>query len=225
MESLQTLDTNKRSFEEPMVAQSGDSSSIKARKSSFRTDTGAVFDMENMMVQNDLNAVDELDETNGDDSGGSGLAGGGELIFEASPVSPKSTSAKTRFGSSLKTVSNIQRMGASFSDETSIMSVPSDANKYIDLGMMHPSSSSSKNLDETSAHIADAVFECDRASLSEASKQTNISTTAFNSFVRIIGSLGPVLTCKYCCTDLLKMLAICYMNSKCLSVIETTGDF
>lgn len=76
-----------------------------------------------------------------------------------------------------------------------------------------------------------SVFECDRASLNSANEnnfvvkqQENISKTAFSTFNRIIPILGPVLTCKYCCTDLFKMLAICYMNSKCLSVIETSGN-
>ena len=56
-------------------------------------------------------------------------------------------------------------------------------------------------------------------------QQTNISTTAFNTFIRLIGSIGPVLTCKYCCSDLLKMLAICYMNNRCLLPIEAVNGY
>lgn len=81
------------------------------------------------------------------------------------------------------------------------------------------------------------MFECDRVSLNSVGasvsatacgpnsqyKPPNISTTAFNTFVRLIQSLGPVLTCKYCCSDLFKMLAICYMNSRCLLLIENSG--
>lgn len=84
-----------------------------------------------------------------------------------------------------------------------------------------------KNNDEAEVN---PMFECDRVSLNSmnasnapGSRQVNISNTAFNTFVKIIQTLGPVLTCKYCCSDLFKMLAICYMNNKCLSSIENTG--
>ena len=51
----------------------------------------------------------------------------------------------------------------------------------------------------------------------------NISIVARNTFNKIIVQLGPVLTCKYFCTNLLKMLALCYMNEKCLGNIENQG--
>ena len=88
-----------------------------------------------------------------------------------------------------------------------------------------PNESNAKKFLDTNKPAQDTVFECDRVSLGvgSSSKQTNISNTAFNTFVKIVGSLGPVLSCKYCCSDLFKMLAICYMNSKCLGVIETFG--
>jgi hypothetical protein len=54
-------------------------------------------------------------------------------------------------------------------------------------------------------------------------KQASISQTAFGTFCKIVELLGPVLTCKYLCTDLFKMLAICYMNSRCLNPIENLG--
>ena len=47
------------------------------RKSSVKSDHG-VFDMENLISQNDLNAVDELDESNADER----IAKDNELIFE-----------------------------------------------------------------------------------------------------------------------------------------------
>ena len=78
--------------------------------------------------------------------------------------------------------------------------------------------------DETS------MFECDRESLEQneecldSNRAVNISCTAFGTFTKLIQVLGPVLTCKYCCVDLLKMLAICYMNTKCLSSIERSGS-
>jgi hypothetical protein len=55
-------------------------------------------------------------------------------------------------------------------------------------------------------------------------KENNISQVAFKTFTRLVPILGPVLSCKYCCSDLLKMLAICYMNSKCLSLITTNDN-
>lgn len=55
-------------------------------------------------------------------------------------------------------------------------------------------------------------------------KTDNISTVAFNCFQRVITTLGPVLTCKFCCNDLFKMLAICYMNQKCLARIENCDN-
>jgi hypothetical protein len=74
------------------------------------------------------------------------------------------------------------------------------------------------------------VFECDRASLNSSTmnmsnKQVNVSSTAFSTFTKIIQNLGPVLTCKYCCSDLFKMLAVCYMNNKCLNTTENSGNF
>jgi WD repeat-containing protein 81 len=50
---------------------------------------------------------------------------------------------------------------------------------------------------------------------------SNLSTTAKNTFQKLIVQLGPVLTCKYFCNDLLKMLTICYMNRKLLNPNET----
>ena len=107
--------------------------------------------------------------------------------------------------------------------------------------LSRPASVASGKWAKNTADTADAessVFECDRASLNSttaataattcgSSKQqhTNISTTAFSTFVRLIQSLGPVLTSKYCCSDLFKMLAISYMNSRCLNLIETSGEF
>lgn len=103
-------------------------------------------------------------------------------------------------------------------------------------GKWTASSAAKNTADNTDAESS--VFECDRASLNSttaataattcgSSKQqhTNISTTAFSTFVRLIQSLGPVLTSKYCCSDLFKMLAISYMNSRCLNLIETSGEF
>ncbi|CAF0855447.1 unnamed protein product [Brachionus calyciflorus] len=55
-------------------------------------------------------------------------------------------------------------------------------------------------------------------------KCDNVSSIAFGSFQRIIPTLGPVLTCKFCCNDLFKMLAICYMNSKCLVLVENSDN-
>lgn len=95
----------------------------------------------------------------------------------------------------------------------------------------------SETTTDTIAEAQSSMFECDRVSLNSVGasasatacaqhsqhKPPNISTTAFSTFVRLIQSLGPVLTCKYCCSDLFKMLAICYMNSRCLLLVENSG--
>ena len=72
-----------------------------------------------------------------------------------------------------------------------------------------------------------SMFECDQDFLESCifQRHNNISSTAFTTFTKLIQSLGPVLTCKYFCVDLLKMLAVCYMNSKCLRLIEGPGTF
>ena len=72
-----------------------------------------------------------------------------------------------------------------------------------------------------------SMFECDQDFLESCIYQryNNISLTAFTTFTKLIQSLGPVLTCKYFCVDLLKMLAVFYMNSKCLRLIEGPGTF
>lgn len=59
---------------------------------------------------------------------------------------------------------------------------------------------------------------------SSSAQTDNISTIAFNCFQRVITTLGPVLTCKFCCNDLFKMLAICYMNQKCLVEVENSDN-
>lgn len=61
--------------------------------------------------------------------------------------------------------------------------------------------------------------DCDRISNNSllSRTETNLSTNAFKTFTRICPSLGPVLTSKHCCVDLMKMLGICYMNSQCLT--------
>jgi len=80
-----------------------------------------------------------------------------------------------------------------------------------------PSTSFNKSSLETS-------LESNNDAASASIKQNmNISNMAYNTFVNLIGTLGPVLTCKYCCADLFKMLAICYMNNKCLNPIESNG--
>jgi len=58
----------------------------------------------------------------------------------------------------------------------------------------------------------------------EFKETVNISTNAFRTFDRLCTQLGPVLTSKYCCVDLIKMLAICYMNSSGLNQIESETD-
>jgi hypothetical protein len=73
----------------------------------------------------------------------------------------------------------------------------------------------------------DADTESDRLSQNslplKSTADTNLSTNAFRTFTRLCGSLGPVLTCKHCCVDLIKMLAICYMNSQCLTPLPREG--
>ncbi len=59
---------------------------------------------------------------------------------------------------------------------------------------------------------------------SETRETVNISQNAFRTFNRLCSQLGPVLTSKYCCVDLIKMLAICYMNSAGLNQIESETD-
>jgi hypothetical protein len=203
------FDKNKQAFDEISVHEQ-----LKnQRKSSIKSDHG-VFDMENMMSQNDLNSVDELDESNIDES----LAKDQELMFETSPTSLKNSSPGVSKLNSLKSSNIHSSLTENFS--TNFNSAPSELVSRKDTYVSKISNVGT--LIETGT-----VIEPDKDNLSEVStNKMNISTTAYNSFIRIIGSLGPVLTCKYCCNDLLKMAAICYMNSKCLSLIETTGlDF
>jgi hypothetical protein len=190
--------------------------------------TSPIFDMDNM--NNDLNMVEELDEFQDDEKSGSAkslnisretVASGPELtdlIFKTSPMPSSLPLTKNRMSGAL---TNILHNKAG--DETSQSSKMT--RNPLEKKQDQQATSGNEN-------PADNVFECDRVSLNSVnvnsstnSKQVNISTTAFNTFTKIIPILGPVLTCKYCCVDLLKMLAICYMNSKCLSLIETGGKF
>lgn len=164
--------------------------------------------MENLISQNDLNAVDELDESNADER----IAKDNELIFEASPSSLKSKSPST---------SKLNSFKASF--------IHSNLTENTSPNFLSSPSELVSRKETATTNEMTTTIETERDNLSEISAAnktvTNISTTAYNTFIRIIGTLGPVLTCKYCCNDLLKMVAICYMNSKCLSLIETTGLF
>jgi hypothetical protein len=200
------FDKNKQAFDEISVHEQ-----LKnQRKSSIKSDHG-VFDMENTISQNDLNSVDELDESNIEEN----IAKGQELMFETSPTSPKSNSPGVSKLSSLKSSYIHSSLTENFS--TNFNSAPSELVSRKD-------TSASKISNFGTLTETGTAIETDKDNLSEIStNKMNISTTAYNSFIRIIGSLGPVLTCKYCCNDLLKMVAICYMNSKCLSLIETTG--
>lgn len=193
------FDKNKQAYEELAVNEQS------KRKLSVKSDNG-VFDMENLMSQNDLNSVDELDESNVDEN----ITKYNDLIFEASPTSPKNKSPSSSKLNSLKT--SFMHSNVSGSSSPNFNSAPSEIITRKD------------NYLSRTPNVTPTV-DAERDNLSEVStaNKTNISTTAFNSFIKIIGTLGPVLTCKYCCNDLLKMVAICYMNSKCLSLIETTG--
>lgn len=101
-------------------------------------------------------------------------------------------------------------------------------NSTKDIGSLNEQSNFQKSNSADVKTDTNVFFDLDNASLNSSGmnasgKQTNVSTTAFGTFVKIIQNLGPVLTCKYCCSDLFKMLAICYMNSKCLNTIEYSG--
>jgi hypothetical protein len=202
--------------------------------------------MENMA--NDLNMVEELDEYQEDEKSSSTkslnhsretvASGGGaeitDLIFKTSPLPsslPSSTAAKNRMSSTLTSILHNKASDSAAGDGGGRFA------KVIlsPLERRQQPSSGSNMMNVINENVAAERFECDRASLNSVdinsgggggangNKQINISTTAFNTFTKIIPILGPVLTCKYCCVDLLKMLAICYMNSKCLSPIENGG--
>ena len=201
-ESLKLFDKNKQLLEETLNEPK------QLRKMSVKSDN-CVFDMDNMISQTDLNSVYELDETNSESNSKEN-----EFMFEASPVSYKSKSPSApKLGSSLKASLAQSNLPENSDQKYSPISSDLISRKYT-LASQKDANGDSSTLENEKESSSDAFL---------INKQTNISSTAYNSFVRIIGSLGPVLTCKYCCNDLLKMLAICYMNSKCLSLIETAG--
>lgn len=55
-------------------------------------------------------------------------------------------------------------------------------------------------------------------SVTDSQEYQTISKLSFDSFKRMIPLLGPVITCKYFCKNLLKMLALCFINPKCLNI-------
>lgn len=157
---------------------------------------------------------------------GGGSVGRGGQALESSSISnrPPSRASNSSSGVVTRLTSGTITTMRSGSDSTTTNETITDSTQAV------------------AATAALAMFEYDRVSLNSiggqqsnnannnnnpnSSKQQNspnISTTAFSTFVRLIQSLGPVLTCKYCCSDLFKMLAICYMNSRCLLLIETSG--
>jgi hypothetical protein len=195
-----------------------------------------IFDMEETKNLNPFEIDDELEQSssgskslNNSRDTDNGLAEN-ELLFKA-PISPVNKNLN-KLSYSLNTqqeMSNLNQAGVKAkTQETSNSESFFKQFKFFSNSSV-PNESNAKKFLDTKAkqleQIQDTVFECDRVSLGVGSsvKQTNISNTAFNTFVKIVGSLGPVLSCKYCCSDLFKMLAICYMNSKCLGVIETFG--
>ena len=205
--------------------------------------TSPIFDMENLTNNNDLNIVEELDEfqedekssstkslnTSRDETVASGGADINGLIFKTSPM-PSSLPSRSRISNSLASI--LHNKAGEFNKQQLLTLSPPEKRFSASSSSINPIC---ENLQET-----ENLFECDRTSLNRMSaannnnnndannqasnaKHVNISTTAFNTFSKIIPILGPVLTCKYCCIDLLKMLAICYMNPKCLNLIETGG--
>ena len=212
-EMVSTPNISRLSMETPSTSNNTKSKiSTLNNKKAVLDQLSGVFDMENINNNNNLNninQIEELDEKNQ------------ENIYESTSNRIETTTPK-------KIIPIVGREGT---DSTATS--PQSLEKSVDLNTK--SFIDYKKMNEKS-------FESDRASISSNSSNINninnvnppnkpadkqlikISETAFRTFTRIIGSLGPVLTCKYCCNDLIKMLGICYMNNKSLFPIENSNN-
>lgn len=158
-------------------------------------------------------SLDNSRETVGSGKDTTGLTTGSEineLIFKASPVP-----------SSLPTTSSRQTRGIQSKQDNEESKLTNRIN-FVDAQPVKDEKETSEG-DRASLSSLNSLNKGSNVS-NKSQPLVNISTTAFDTFTKLIPVLGPVLTCKYCCADLLKMLAICYMNTKCLSVMESGGN-